>query len=64
MARKGMRDGTVAKRDPVDISRTLYGVFNGMARWYRAGARRKPGKIASDMLDAVLDGIGARSSRS
>jgi TetR/AcrR family transcriptional regulator, cholesterol catabolism regulator len=58
MARRGMRDGSVTKRDPVDVSRTLFGIFNGMARWYRPGGRRKPGKIAADLLTAVLDGIG------
>jgi TetR/AcrR family transcriptional regulator, cholesterol catabolism regulator len=60
MARKGMRDGSVAKADPVDISRALFGIFNGMARWYRAGAKRKPGKMAADLLATVLDGIGAK----
>ncbi len=60
MAKKGMRDGSVARRDPVDISRALFGVFNGMARWYRPGARRKPEAMAADLLAAVMDGIGVR----
>lgn len=60
MARKGMRDGSVSKRDPVDISRALFGIFNGMARWYRPGHRRKAGPMAADLLSAALDGIGTK----
>ncbi len=60
MARKGMRDGSVAKRDAVDISLALFGIFNGMARWYRAGSRKKAAVVAADMLGAVMDGIGKR----
>lgn len=63
MARRGMRDGSVTKRDPADISRALFGVFNGMSRWYRAGAGRKPGEMAADMLAAMMDGIGTRPAR-
>ena len=58
MAKKGMRDGSVARRDPADISRALFGIFNGMARWYRPTAKRTSADMASEMLAAVLTGIG------
>ena len=58
MAKKGMRDGSVARRDPADISRALFGIFNGMARWYRPTAKRASADMASEMLAAVLTGIG------
>ncbi len=63
MARQGMRDGSVAARDPVDISLALFGIFNGMARWYRPRSRRKPAALAADMLAAVMDGIGVAAKR-
>lgn len=63
MARKGMRDGSVAKGNAVDISLALFGIFNGMARWYRPHSKRKPAAIAADMLDAVMTGIGAGRKR-
>lgn len=61
MAQRGMSDGSITRRNPVDISRTLFGIFNGVARWHRPGSRRKPSALAADLLDAVFDGIGARS---
>lgn len=59
MIKKGIRDRSIKRCDPVDASRMLFGVFNGMARWYRPGSRRKPGKIAREMLAMISSGLAA-----
>ena len=59
MVKKGIRDRSIKRCDPVDASRMLFGVFNGMARWYRPGSKREPGKIARDMLAMLTTGLGA-----
>ena len=57
MTRKGIRDGSIRRCDAADVSRLLFAAFNGIPRWYKPGRSRKPGKIADDFLDLVIEGL-------
>lgn len=53
----GAADGSLRAGDPADISRALFGAFNGVPVWYRPGAGRTPGRIAEDFLLILLGGL-------
>jgi TetR/AcrR family transcriptional regulator, cholesterol catabolism regulator len=57
MARTGMHDGSMRNCDPVAVSRALFGIFNGMARWYQPKKGRSPSKIAVEFLSLFTDGL-------
>jgi AcrR family transcriptional regulator len=59
MVKKGIKDGSIRKREPEDVSRALFALFNGIPRWYKE-AGRKPAQIADDFLDIVVDGLRPR----
>ena len=59
MAKTGVADGSLRECDPADVSRALFGAFNGIPVWYRAGGRRTPGRIADDFMVLLLAGAGA-----
>jgi len=53
----GVADGTLRDVDPADVSRTLFGAFNGIPVWFRAGGQRTPSRIADDFLVLMLKGV-------
>ncbi|MDB5429029.1 MAG: TetR/AcrR family transcriptional regulator [Caulobacter sp.] len=53
----GGADGSLRAGDAADISRALFGAFNGVPVWYRPGAGRTPGQIAEDFLAFLLRGF-------
>ena len=57
MTRAGVGDGSLRDVDPGDVSRALFGAFNGVPVWFRAGGRRSPGRIADDFLLLLLTGV-------
>lgn len=57
MIRAGVADGSLRDCDPADVSRALFGAFNGIPVWYRAGGRRSPGRIADDFLVLLMAGV-------
>jgi TetR/AcrR family transcriptional regulator, cholesterol catabolism regulator len=57
MARIGVTDGSLRDVDPADVSRALFGAFNGIPVWFRSGGRRSPGRIADDFLLLLLEGV-------
>ena len=57
MAQLGVADGSLRKVDPADVSRALFGAFNGIPVWVRSGGRRTPGRIADDFLLLLLTGV-------
>ena len=57
MARVGIADGSLRDVDPADVSRALFGAFNGIPVWFRTGGRRSPGRIADDFMLLLLNGI-------
>jgi AcrR family transcriptional regulator len=57
MAQLGMTDGSLRDVDPADVSRALFGAFNGIPVWFRPGGRRTPGGIADDFLLLLLGGV-------
>jgi len=57
MAQTGVADGSLRDVDPADVSRALFGAFNGIPVWFRPGGRRSPGHIADDFLLLLLTGI-------
>ena len=58
MIATGIADGTLRDADRKDISRILFGAFNGIVRWYHPGSRA-PGQIADDFLAIFLRGLTA-----
>ena len=57
MAKVGVADGSLRDVDPADVSRALFGAFNGIPVWFRPGGRRSPGRIADDFLLLLLTGV-------
>ena len=57
MVRTGVADGSIRDVDPADVSRALFGAFNGVPVWFRPGMRRSPGRIADDFLVLLLGGL-------
>lgn len=57
MARAGVADGSLRDVDPADVSRALFGAFNGIPVWFRSGGRRTPGAIADDFILMLLTGL-------
>src|SRR5262245_47751976 len=57
MVRKGAKDGSLRLVDPQDVSRALFGAFNGIPVWHKAGASRSSGQIAEDFLMLFLSGL-------
>jgi TetR/AcrR family transcriptional regulator, cholesterol catabolism regulator len=62
MVKKGVRDGSIRRSEPVDVSLALFALFNGIPRWYKSEGR-KPAQIADDFLDLVVDGLRPRGGR-
>jgi TetR/AcrR family transcriptional regulator, cholesterol catabolism regulator len=56
----GIADGSFRAVDPRQLSRALFGAFNGISRWYRPGGLN-PTQIANDFLDLFLCGISEQS---
>jgi len=57
MVHAGGVDGSLRETDPADVSRALFGAFNGIPVWYRAGGRRTPARIADDFMVLLLAGL-------
>jgi TetR/AcrR family transcriptional regulator, cholesterol catabolism regulator len=57
MASAGAQDGSLVVSNPADVSRLLFGAFNGVPVWYRPEAGRTPGQIAEDLLVILLAGL-------
>lgn len=58
MIAAGIADGSLREADQKDVSRILFGAFNGIVRWYRPGSRA-PGQVADDLLAIFLRGLSA-----
>lgn len=56
MISAGVSDGSFRAVDPRQLSRALFGAFNGIIRWYRPGGLT-PAQIATDFLDLFLHGV-------
>lgn len=56
MVRAGVDDHSLRSCNPADVSRLLFGAFNGIPRWYRPGGRT-PGQIADAFLDLIVGGL-------
>jgi TetR/AcrR family transcriptional regulator, cholesterol catabolism regulator len=59
MVKKGVRDGSIRRCEADDVSRALFGCFNGIPRWYRSQGR-KPAQIADDFLAIIVEGLRPR----
>ena len=59
MIKNGVKDGSIRRCEPADVSRALFALFNGVPRWYREGSR-KPAQIADDFLDLIVEGLRPR----
>jgi AcrR family transcriptional regulator len=57
MIREGQADGTLRKCDVTIIARTLFGAFNGIARWYRPTSSLSPMALADAYLDIIVGGL-------
>jgi AcrR family transcriptional regulator len=57
MVQIGVADGSLRNVDPADVSRALYGAFNGIPVWFKPGGKRTPGQIADDFLLLLLTGL-------
>ena len=57
MVQAGVADGSLRDVDPADVSRALFGAFNGIPIWFRPGGTRTPGQIADDFLLLMLTGV-------
>ncbi len=57
MAKAGAADGSLRDVDPADVSRALFGAFNGVPVWFKPGGRRTPGRIADNFLSLLLAGL-------
>ncbi len=57
MIRTGIADRSLREVDPADASRALFGAFNGVPLWFRAGMKRSPSRIADDFLVMMLSGL-------
>jgi tetracycline repressor-like protein len=60
MIKKGVRDGSMGRCEPDDVSRALFALFNGIPRWYRPQGSRAPAQIADDFLAIIVDGLRPR----
>ena len=60
MVRRGIRDGSIRPCDPVAVSRALFAIFNGMARWYQAPHAKTPREFAIEFLDLFASGLQPR----
>jgi len=58
MVTTGISDGTLREADQKDVSRVLFGAFNGIVRWYRPGSRA-PSQVADDLLAIFLRGLSS-----
>lgn len=59
MVKKGVKDGSIRRCEPGDVSRALFALFNGVPRWYKEEGRR-PAQIADDFLEIIVDGLRPR----
>jgi AcrR family transcriptional regulator len=57
MVQTGVADGSLRNAEPADVSRALFGAFNGVPVWFRPEMRRSPGRIADDFLVMLLNGV-------
>jgi AcrR family transcriptional regulator len=57
MVQAGVADKSLRDVDPTDVSRALFGAFNGIPVWFRSGRARTPGRIADDFLSLLLTGV-------
>lgn len=62
MVASGVTDGSIRVCEPADISRALFGAFNGIPRWYHAESRRTPTQVADSILDFFFRGIASDPS--
>ncbi len=57
VVRRGMEDGTFARRDPTITAFTLLRATLSVAFWYRPGGRLDPEKITQQVTDQVMTGV-------
>jgi TetR/AcrR family transcriptional regulator, cholesterol catabolism regulator len=57
MVRAGIVDGSVRNVSEADVSRALFGAFNGIALWHKRDGRRTPAHIADDFLLLLMPGL-------
>jgi len=62
MVAGGVKDGSLRMVDAGDVSRLLFGAFNGVALWFRSNGPRTPGQIADDLLQIVLSGLDPQAA--
>jgi AcrR family transcriptional regulator len=57
MVQAAVADGSFRDVDPADVSRALFGAFNGIPVWFTSGGKRTPSRIADDFLLLLLTGL-------
>jgi AcrR family transcriptional regulator len=57
MISAGVADGSLRTVDAADVARALFGAFNGIPVWYKAGGGRTPAQIADNFLSLFLTGV-------
>lgn len=56
---EGQGDGSIRELNVVLTTRALFGAFNGIPRWYRAGGKLQPKDIARTYLDTFILGMNS-----
>lgn len=57
MVAVGVADGSLGACNPREVSAALFGMFNGIPRWYRPEGGQTPREIADGFLGMIFDGI-------
>lgn len=62
MVRLGVKDGTIRPCDAIEVSRTIFAGFNGIARRWTGHHEPPPAHIADIILDLFFNGLTPRET--